>query len=174
MKEFKTTKTYKNLLLAFAGESKARNKYTFFASKAKKENYYEISNLFLEMANNEKEHAKIWFKFLNDGKIKSTLENLNDSINGENYEWTKMYNQFAIDAKKDGYKKIAKLFLSIAKIEKNHEKLFKNFLKKFSTYKNKISKSDKWKCSKCGQVKIKNKPNTCDVCEHKNTFDKIY
>lgn len=174
MKKFKLTRTYKNLLTAFAGESQARNKYTFFASKAKNDGYYEISNVFLEMANNEKEHAKILFKFLNEGKIKSTFENLHDSMKGENHEWTKMYRQFAIDAKKDGYKKIAKIFLSIAKIEKNHEEVFKDFLKKFNTYKNKISKSNKWKCSKCGQIKNKNKPTTCDVCEHKNSFSKIY
>lgn len=174
MKKFKTTKTYKNLWSAFAGESQARNMYTFFASMAQKEGLYEISNVFSEMANNEKEHAKIWFKLINNGKIKSTLPNLIDSIKNENHEWTKTYAQFAIDAKKDGYKKIATLFLNVASIEKAHENLLKKLSKNFNIYKNKLNKSNEWKCCKCGQIKNKNKPTTCDVCKHKNTFNKIY
>ena len=174
MNKFETTKTYKNLWSAFAGESQARNKYTFFASIAQKEGFYKISDTFLELANNEKEHAKVWFKLINNGKTNSTLENLHNSIKNENNEWTKMYKQYAIDAKKDGYKKIEALFLNIAKIEENHEKILKDLLKKIKIYKNKINKSNKWKCSKCGQLKTKNKPVVCDVCEHKNSFNKSY
>lgn len=174
MEKFKLSKTYKNLWSAFIGESQARNKYTFFASMAQKEGLYKISNMFIEMANSEKEHAKIWFNLINNDKTKSTLENLHDAIKSENYEWTKMYKQFALDAKKDGYKKISLLFSNIAKIEESHENLLKDLVKKFGIYKNKISKSNKWKCCKCGCLKNKSKPNVCDVCGHKNTFNKFY
>ena len=125
--ELKGTKTEQNLQTAFAGESQARNKYTYYASKAKKDGYEQIAAIFEETANNEKEHAKIWFKLLNDG-VKSTKENLLDAANGENYEWTDMYNGFAITAKEEGFDHIAYLFNEVAKIEKEHEDRYRKLL----------------------------------------------
>ena len=119
--ELKGTKTEKNLMTAFAGESQARNKYTYFASKAKKEGYEQIAAIFQETADNEKEHAKMWFKLLNGGEIGSTVENLQSAADGENYEWTDMYSEFAKEAKEEGFNHIAYLFEEVAKIEKEHE-----------------------------------------------------
>ena len=128
--ELKGSKTEKNLMEAFAGESQARNKYTYYASQAKKDGYVQISKIFEETANNEKEHAKIWFKLLHGGKISDTLTNLEDAANGENYEWTDMYARFAQEAREEGFNDIALLFENVAKIEKDHEeryrKLFEN------------------------------------------------
>ena len=128
MKDLKGTKTEANLQAAFAGESQARNKYTYYASKAKKDGYVQISKLFEETANNEKEHAKIWFKLLHGGEIASTEENLLDAAEGENYEWTDMYAGFAKDAKEEGFDDIARLFEQVAKIEKMHEERYRKLL----------------------------------------------
>ena len=129
MANLKGTKTEKNLMEAFAGESQARNKYTYFASKAKKEGYEQIAALFQETADNEKEHAKLWFKLLHDGGVPSTMENLKAAAEGENYEWTDMYDRMAKEAKEEGFDKIAYLFEAVGKIEKEHEERYKKLLK---------------------------------------------
>ena len=126
--ELKGSKTEKNLLAAFAGESQARNKYTYYASKAKKDGYEQIAELFLETAENEKEHAKMWFKELHGGDIPDTLENLNDAAAGENYEWTDMYKEFAETAKEEGFTRIAKLFEMVAEIERHHEERYRKLI----------------------------------------------
>ena len=129
MPELKGTKTEKNLQAAFAGESQARNKYTYYASQAKKDGFVQISKIFEETANNEKEHAKIWFKFLNeDNKIPETIKNLEDAANGENYEWTEMYAQFAKEAKEEGFEQLSILFELVGKIEKEHEMRYRKLL----------------------------------------------
>ena len=132
--ELKGSKTEMNLLAAFAGESQARTKYTYFASKAKKEGYEQIAAIFLETAENEKEHAKLWFKLLNGGEIPTTKENLKVAAEGENYEWTDMYAEFAKTAKEEGFDKIAYLFESVAKIEKEHEERYLKLLENFFTF----------------------------------------
>ena len=126
--ELKESKTYENLMTAFAGESQARNKYTYYASKAKKDGYEQIAAIFEETANNEKENAKMWFKELHDGEVPSTLENLNDAANGENYEWTDMYDNFAKVAREEGFTRIALLFEGVAKIEKEHEERYRKLI----------------------------------------------
>ena len=128
MKDLKGTKTEKNLQEAFAGESQARNKYTYYASKAKKDGFVQISNIFLETAANEKEHAEIWFKYLNGGKINDTMANLEDAANGENFEWTDMYARMAEEADEEGFKEIAAKFRMVAKIEKEHEERYRKLL----------------------------------------------
>lgn len=168
MSKLKGTNTEKNLMAAFAGESQARNKYTYYASKAKKEGYVQIAQLFEETAFNEKEHAKLWFKILHDGEIPSTAENLQDAANGENYEWTDMYEQFAKDAKEEGFDKIAYLFEEVGKIEKEHEA---RYLKLLENVKGDMvfSKDGEcvWQCSNCGHIVIGNKaPKVCPVCNH--------
>lgn len=167
MKEIKGTKTEANLLAAFAGESQARNKYTYYASKAKKDGYEQIAALFLETAENEKEHAKIWFKLLNDG-IPSTEENLKDAAAGENYEWVDMYAGFAKEARAEGFTEIAELFEGVAAIEKHHEERYLKLLENiedgivFSRDGEKI-----WKCRNCGHIHIgKEAPDVCPVCDH--------
>lgn len=166
------SKTYKNLMLAFAGESQARNKYTYFSSVAKKEGYVELAKFFISIANNEKEHAKVWFKCLN--KIGSTENNLKQAILGENEEWTKMYKQMAIEAKKEGYLEIAKLFENVAKIEKDHEQSFNFWLKNIRN--KKVFNSDKvikWRCSNCGRIIVaKTAPKICDTCSHPQSYFK--
>lgn len=161
------TKTEANLMTAFAGESQARNKYTYYASKAKKEGYEQIAALFLETANNEKEHAKIWFKLLHDG-IADTAANLKDAAEGENYEWTDMYATFAKEAKEEGFDDIAFLFEGVAKIEKEHEERYRKLLANvegglvFSKDGDTI-----WQCSNCGHIHIgKSAPEVCPVCAH--------
>ena len=155
MKELKGTKTEKNLWEAFAGESMARNKYTYYASKAKKDGYVQIANIFEETANNEKEHAKIWFKLLHEGGIPDTPANLLDAATGENYEWTDMYDRMAKEAKEEGFDHIAFLFESIGKIEKEHEERYRKLLKNvedeivFSREGDKI-----WQCSNCGDIVV--------------------
>ncbi len=170
----KGTKTEQNLLKAFAGESMARNKYTYYASKAKNEGYEQIANLFLETANNEKEHAKIWFKLLHDG-IPNTTENLKDAANGENYEWTDMYNTMAKEAKEEGFDHIAKLFEEVSKIEKEHEERYLALLKNINQ--NKVFEKDidvVWQCSNCGHTHSgKNAPNVCPVCNHPQSYFQI-
>ena len=168
--ELKGSKTEANLLTAFAGESQARNKYTFFASKAKKEGYVQIANLFEETANNEKEHAKIWFKLLEG--IGTTAENLKAAAEGENYEWTDMYATFAKEAKEEGFDKIAFLFESVAKIEKEHEERYRALLKNVEDG-TVFEKGEIviWQCSNCGHIHVGLKaPEVCPVCAHPQAY----
>ena len=174
MSKLKGTKTEANLMTAFAGESQARNKYTYYASKAKKEGYEQIAALFLETANNEKEHAKIWFKLLHDG-IADTASNLADAAEGENYEWTEMYATFAKEAREEGFDDIAFLFEGVAKIEKEHEERYRALLKNvkdglvFSRDGDQI-----WQCSNCGHIVIgKKAPEVCPVCAHPQAYFQI-
>ncbi len=171
MKELKGSKTEANLMTAFAGESQARNKYTYYASKAKKEGYVQIANLFQETADNEKEHAKIWFKLLHDG-IGDTLENLKDAAAGENYEWTEMYAEFAKVAKEEGFDHIAYLFEEVGKIEKQHEE---RYLALAANVKDGVvfEKDDVvvWKCANCGHIHVGRKaPEVCPVCSHPKAY----
>lgn len=168
------TKTEANLLAAFAGESQARNKYTYFASKAKKEGYVQIASIFEETANNEKEHAKIWYKLLHDG-IGSTIENLEDAADGENYEWTDMYAGFAKDAREEGFEDIAFLFEEVGKIEKEHEERYRKLL---SNLKEDIVFSRDgdmiWQCANCGHIVVgKKAPDVCPVCAHPKAYFQI-
>ena len=173
--ELKGSKTEQNLMTAFAGESQARNKYTFFASKAKKEGYEQIAAIFEETANNEKEHAKMWFKLLNDGQIPSTAENLKAASEGENYEWTDMYEEFAKIAKEEGFDKIAYLFEEVGKIEKDHEERFSKLLDNVNGKLVFSKDGDKiWKCRNCGHICIgKEAPEVCPVCNHPQAFFEI-
>lgn len=171
-KELKGTKTEANLQTAFAGESQARNKYTYYASKAKKDGFVQIANLFEETANNEKEHAKIWFKLLHGGDIASTEENLIDAAAGENYEWTDMYATFAKEAREEGFDHIAFLFEQVAAIEKEHEK---RYLALLDNVKNELvfSRDEDciWQCSNCGHIVIgKKAPEVCPVCAHPKAY----
>ncbi|MDE6658750.1 MAG: rubrerythrin family protein [Eubacterium sp.] len=174
MMNLEGTKTQANLMAAFAGECQARTKYTYFASKAKKDGFVQIANLFMETAENEKEHAKIWFKLLNDG-IQDTATNLKDAAAGENYEWTDMYAEFAKDAREEGFDHIAYLFEEVAKIEKEHEERYLKLLESvegglvFSKDEEKI-----WKCSNCGHICIgKEAPEVCPVCSHPRAYFEI-
>jgi len=167
--ELKGSKTEQNLKEAFAGESQARNKYTFYASVAKKEGYTQISDFFLETAGNEKEHAEIWFKLLHDGQVPTTEVNLVDGASGEHYEWTEMYKGFAEDAKKEGFTKIAFLFEAVANIEKEHEARYLALLQSIKDSKIFEAESDSqmWICSVCGHIHVgKKAPNKCPVCSH--------
>lgn len=171
MSNLKGTKTEKNLMEAFAGESMARNKYTYFASKAKKEGYVQIAEIFEETAKNEKEHAKLWFKLLNDG-IGSTVENLKAAADGENYEWTDMYDKFAKEAREEGFDKIADLFEGVALIEKEHEERYKKLLANIEG--DLVFSKDNdviWQCSNCGHICIgKKAPEECPVCAHPQAY----
>lgn len=174
MKELKGTKTEANLQAAFAGESQARNKYTYFASKAKAEGYEQIAALFLETANNEKEHAKIWYKLLHDG-VGTTAENLKDAAAGENYEWTDMYKTFAEEARAEGFDKIAFLFEKVGEIEKHHEE---RYLALLNNVENGLVFSRDgdtiWQCANCGHIVIgKKAPEICPVCAHPKAFFQI-
>lgn len=169
--QIKGTKTEANLMTAFAGESGARNKYTYYASKAKKEGYTQIAALFEETANNEKEHAKIWFKLLNGG-IGSTEENLKDAAAGENYEWTDMYKTFAKEAREEGLDYIGFLFEEVAKIEKEHEERYLKLLKNLQTGEV-FHKEEKvqWICSNCGHIHEEtDAPKVCPVCSHSQAY----
>ena len=173
MKELKGTKTEKNLWEAFAGESQARNKYTYFASKAKKDGYVQIAKIFEETAANEKEHAEIWFKLLNG--IGSTAENLKSAAEGENYEWTDMYDQMAKDAREEGFDHIAFLFEEVGKIEKEHEERYRKLLANvegglvFSRDGDMI-----WQCSNCGHIHVGTQaPEVCPVCVHPKAYFQI-
>ena len=173
--ELKGSKTEANLMAAFAGESQARNKYTYFASKAKKDGYEQIASIFLETAENEKEHAKIWFKLLNGGEIPSTEENLLAAAEGENYEWTDMYEEFAKTAREEGFDHIAYLFEGVAKIEKEHEERYRKLLSNvkeglvFSKDGEKIRK-----CRNCGHIVIgKEAPDVCPICAHPKSYFEI-
>jgi rubrerythrin len=171
--ELKGSKTEANLWTAFAGESQARNKYTYFASQAKKEGYVQISQLFEETANNEKEHAKIWFKLLKG--IGSTAENLKAAAEGENYEWTDMYDGFAKEAEEEGFIEIAALFRSVAAIEKEHEERYLQLLENLNTNRVFIREDVViWHCSNCGHIVIgKEAPELCPVCAHPRAYFKI-
>ncbi len=172
--DLKGSKTEQNLKTAFAGESEARNKYTYYASKAKKDGYVQISKIFEETANNEKEHAKMWFKLLNGG-IKSTAENLQDAANGENYEWTDMYDGFAKTAHEEGFEDIAKAFEGVAKIEKEHEARYRKLLDNIE--KERVFSKDGdviWQCSNCGHICIgKKAPDVCPVCNHPQSYFEV-
>lgn len=175
MKDLQGTKTQANLIAAFAGESQARNKYTYFADKAEKDGFVQISQIFKETAKNEREHAEIWFKLLNGGEIKNTATNLKDASKGENYEWTNMYPTFAKEAREEGFEHIAFLFDEVAKIEAEHEKRFLKLLENvegglvFSRDEEKI-----WICSNCGHIVIgKEVPNMCPVCKHPKAYFKL-
>jgi rubrerythrin len=168
----KGTKTEANLMKAFAGESQARSKYTYFASQAKKEGYVQIGKIFEETANNEKEHAKIWFKLLNGGTISDTATNLEEAAGGENYEWTEMYTDFAKEADSEGFGYIAVLFRAVAEIEKNHEKRYKKLLGNITSQKVfKKNESVIWECSNCGySMEGEESPEVCPVCGHSRSF----
>ncbi|MBQ4572692.1 MAG: rubrerythrin family protein [Clostridia bacterium] len=170
--ELKGSRTEANLMTAFAGESQARNKYTYYASKAKKDGYVQIAQIFEETANNEKEHAKIWFKLLHDGGIPTTVENLKDAAAGENYEWTEMYAEFAKVAKEEGFDHIAALFEMVAKIEKDHEERYKKLLANIEGGLVFSRDGDMmWICSNCGHVHIgKEAPEVCPVCAHPKAY----
>ena len=173
--ELKGSKTEKNLMEAFAGESQARNKYTYFASKARKEGYEQIAAIFEETAANDKEHAEIWFKLLNDGAVPTTVENLKAAAEGENFEYTDMYARMAKEAKEEGFDKIAFLFEAVGKIEKEHEARYLKLLKNiedgivFSSDDERI-----WKCRNCGHIVIgKYAPEVCPVCNHPKSYFEI-
>ena len=170
--ELRGSKTEQNLMTAFAGESQARNKYTYFASKARKDGYEQIAAIFEETANNEKEHAKIWFKLLNGGEISDTMHNLEAAAEGENYEWTDMYKEFAEVAREEGFTKIANLFEGVAKIEKEHEERYRKLLKNINDEVVFSSDNDTiWICRNCGHVVIgKKAPEVCPICNHKKSF----
>lgn len=175
MKELKGTKTEKNLMEAFAGESQARTKYTFYASKAKKEGYEQIAALFMETAENEKEHAKLWFKYLHGNDMPDTMANLTDAAAGENYEWTDMYERMAKEAEEEGFTEIAFKFRGVGAIEKHHEERYRKLLKNiedgivFSRDGDTI-----WQCRNCGHIVIgKKAPGVCPVCLHPQSFFQI-
>ena len=170
--ELKGSKTEQNLLTAFAGESQARNKYTYFASKAKKDGYEQIAAIFEETANNEKEHAKMWFKELNGGAVPGTIENLKAAADGENYEWTDMYDEFARVAEEEGFTEIAEKFRGVAAIEKHHEERYRKLLKNIED-KVVFSKDEDaiWICRNCGHIVIgKEAPEVCPVCAHPQSY----
>lgn len=172
--QLKGSKTEKNLMAAFAGESQARNKYSYYASKAKSEGFVQIAQIFEETAANEKEHAKIWFKLLHDG-MPSTEENLKDAASGENYEWTDMYATFAKDARQEGFDDIATLFEGVAKIEKEHEERYLALLNNIKNGKVFSKDEDvKWKCANCGHTLTgKDAPEICPVCAHPKAYFKL-
>ena len=170
--ELKGSKTEQNLWAAFAGESQARNKYTYFASKAKKEGYEQIAAIFEETANNEKEHAKMWFKELHGGEIQSTEENLLAAAEGENYEWTDMYDEFAKTAEEEGFKALAAKFRMVAEIERHHEERYRKLLKNVED-KVVFSKDGDavWVCRNCGHIVVgKQAPAMCPVCAHPQAY----
>ena len=173
--ELKGSKTEQNLMTAFAGESQARNKYTYYASKARKDGYEQIAAIFEETAENEKEHAKMWFKELHGGSIPDTKQNLEDAAEGENYEWTDMYQEFAKTAREEGFTRLAFLFEGVAAIEKEHEERYRKLLKNveeglvFSREGDKI-----WQCRNCGHIVIgKEAPKVCPICSHPQSFFEI-
>ena len=173
--DLKGSKTEKNLMDAFTGESMARNKYTYFASKAKKEGYEQIAAIFQETADNEKEHAKIWFKLLNGGQVPSTLENLNSAAGGENYEWTDMYDRMAKEAMEEGFTDIANLFKAVGEIEKEHEERYRKLIANLENGLVFSKDGDKiWKCRNCGHIVIgKDAPEVCPVCSHPKAYFEI-
>ena len=175
MNKYAGTKTEKNLEAAFAGESQARNKYTYFASIAKKEGFEQISSLFLKTADNEKEHAKLWFKYLEGGAIKDTMSNLKAAAEGENYEWTDMYDRMAKEAEEEGFIEIAARMRGVAEIERHHEERYRKLLKNiedgivFSRDGDTI-----WQCRNCGHIVVgKAAPEVCPVCDHAQSYFEV-
>jgi len=175
MKKLQGTQTEKNLMAAFAGESQARNKYTYFASQAKKDGYEQIAEIFTESANNEKEHAKMWFKLLNGGEISKTEDNLKAAAEGENFEWTDMYKGFAETARKECFNDIAFLFEGVAKIEAEHEERYKALLANVSKNKCFVKKEVVvWVCRNCGHKHVgKSAPKVCPVCAHPQAYFEV-
>ena len=173
--ELKGSKTEANPLAAFAGESQAWKKYTYHASQAKKEGYEQVAELFLESAENEREHAKIWFKQLHDGAVPGTIENLKDAASGENYEHTQMYVQFEKDAREEGFDQIANLFKMVGEIEKHHEERFLALLKNLES--GAVFEKDQvvvWKCRNCGHLHVgKTAPKVCPVCKHPQSYFEV-
>jgi rubrerythrin len=170
--ELKGSKTEKNLMAAFAGESQARNKYTYYASAAAKEGYNQIAEIFTESAENEKEHAKLWFKILHDGAVPDTVTNLKDAAAGENFEWTSMYKEFSETAGEEGFDKIAALFKLVGSIEKAHEERFRALLKRIED-KTTFTECGKveWKCANCGYIHSGNEaPKICPACAHPQSY----
>ena len=175
MGNLKGTKTEANLMEAFAGESQARNKYTYFASKAKKEGYEQIAAFFLETADNEKEHAELWFKYLHDGAVPDTITNLGEAADGEHFEWTKMYAGFAAEAREEGFTEIAAIFEQVASVEKVHEKRYRDLLAniKAGTVYKRDEEMD-WHCRNCGKIVAgKNAPDICPACKHSQAYFQI-
>ncbi|MBR6689383.1 MAG: rubrerythrin family protein [Clostridia bacterium] len=170
--DLKGSKTEANLMAAFAGESQARNKYTYYASKAKKVGYEQIAAIFTETAENEKEHAKMWFKLLHDGSVPDTMTNLKDAAAGENYEWTDMYASFAETAKEEGFTRIAYLFEAVGKIEKEHEERYRKLLANIEEGKVfEYGEIKVWKCRNCGHIHVALKaPEVCPVCDHPKAY----
>ena len=170
--ELKGSQTEKNLMTAFAGESEARNKYSYYASKAKKDVYEQIAAIFEETAGNEKEHAKLWFKALHDGSVPDTLTNLKDAASGEHYEWSTMYAEFAKTAKEEGFNDLARLFEGVAKIEQSHEERYLKLAQNIEE--DKVFHRDEeviWICRNCGHIyKGKNAPKICPVCSHPESY----
>lgn len=170
--ELKGTKTESNLMTAFAGESQARTKYTYYASRAKKDGYEQIAALFTETADNEKEHAKLWFKLLHGGEVPGTVENLKDAAAGENYEWTDMYATFAKEAREEGFDDIARMFDFVGAIEKHHEERYRKLLANIE--KGEVFQHEDivvWKCRNCGHIHVgKNAPELCPTCKHPKAY----
>ena len=175
MKELKGTKTEQNLKEAFAGESMARNKYSYFASKAKKDGYVQIAAIFEETAANEKEHAKMWYKYLNGGSVNDTATNLADAANGENFEWTDMYDRMAKEAREEGFDEIAEKFEQVGAIEKHHEERYRKLLKNIQDAIVFSREGDViWQCANCGHIVIgKKAPEVCPVCDHPQSYFQI-
>ncbi|HIV88064.1 MAG TPA: rubrerythrin family protein [Candidatus Pygmaiobacter gallistercoris] len=172
MAQLKGSKTEQNLMAAFAGESQARNKYTYYASKAKKEGYKVIGDIFEETAGNEKEHAKLWFKALHDGEVPDTMANLLDAAAGENYEWTEMYAEFAKVAREEGFDKLAWQFEAVGKIEKEHEMRYRalaDLLREGKIFAR--EEEQVWICTNCGHIHVgKTAPEKCPVCDHPQSY----
>lgn len=173
--ELKGSKTEKNLMEAFAGESQARNKYTYFASKAKKDGFEQIAAIFEETAGNEKEHAKMWFKYLEGGEIKPTADNLLAAADGENYEWTDMYDRMAKEAREEGFMEIAAKFALVGKIEKSHEERYRKLLANVKDGLVFSKEGDTiWQCMNCGHIVVgKNAPKVCPVCNHPQSYFEV-
>lgn len=175
MKNLKGSRTEANLLAAFAGESQARTKYTYYASQAVKDGYEQIAAIFMESAENEKEHAKLWFKLLHGGKVPPTAVNLEDAADGENFEWTDMYKKMSDVALEEGFEEISALFLKVAEIEKKHEERFRKLSANINN-KRVFEKNDivSWKCRNCGHIHVAtNAPDICPVCKHPRSFFEI-
>ena len=170
--ELKGSKTWENLQAAFAGESQAHTKYQYYASKAKADGYVQISNIFLETARNEKEHAKIWFKYMHDGEVPSTMDNLHDAADGENYEWTDMYDEFAKVAEEEGFAEIAERFRQVGAIEKHHEERYRKLIGNIEGGLVFSRDGDRtWICGNCGHIVIgKEPPEICPVCAHPRSY----
>ena len=173
--DFENSQTKKNLEAAFAGESQATNKYSYYASQAAKEGYQQISNIFTETSGNERVHAKLWFKYLHGGKVPETAENLKDAAAGENYEWTDMYEQMAKDAMEEGFPELAVKFRSVGKVEKHHEERYRKLLKNIEDSVVFSREGDCiWQCRNCGHIVIgKKAPAVCPVCNHPQSFFQV-